>query len=482
MSRRLRCRDRLVSHGVTMRVAIITESFPPDVNGVAHCVLRVAELLASGGHHPLVIAPQPPRAKRDEGASYPFPVVRVPAVPLPGYPAPGGELIAGYVGRLATEKQVDLLSGITALEGVRLVIVGAGPAEDALRRQMPGAVFLGERRGEELAAIYASLDVFVHSGPYETFGQTLQEAAASGLPVVAPAAGGPLDLVTDGVTGFLVPPSDPDAFTAAVARLVADPVMRTAFGAAGRRKVATALRPDVASVVVGINDTLRGDFDPERTGASVGRTVAALQAAGAEVLTMRLPDPGQMFGLPGALARPLARRMRAVNAAVDEVARRHGTVHLDAARDPATYERCYWSVDRLHPNERGHRLIACRFHALLAAAGFPVGPGLEPEPSGAPPTRLAEVGWMATKGTAWLVRRSRDLVPTLAGLALREWLGGHRGRPAPGPDDAERDDIQPERVNLNALSRPSGNLRPTNGLPSAALKVRNRSLTVTKGT
>src|SRR6266516_7694751 len=82
---RLRCRDLLISHGVTMRVAIITESFPPDVNGVAHCVLRVAELLARGGHHPLVIAPQPPRASRDE-KTYPFPVVRVPAVPLPGYP------------------------------------------------------------------------------------------------------------------------------------------------------------------------------------------------------------------------------------------------------------------------------------------------------------------------------------------------------------------------------------------------------------
>ena len=69
-----------------MRVAIITESFPPDVNGVAHCVLRVAELLTSGGHHPLVIAPQPPRTRRGEEPSYPFAVVRVPAVPLPGYP------------------------------------------------------------------------------------------------------------------------------------------------------------------------------------------------------------------------------------------------------------------------------------------------------------------------------------------------------------------------------------------------------------
>jgi lysophospholipase L1-like esterase len=219
---------------------------------------------------------------------------------------------------------------------------------------------------------------------------------------------------------------------------------------------ATALRPDVASVVVGINDTLRGDFDPERTGTAVGRTVAALRAAGAEVLTVRLPDPGQMFGLPGALSRPLARRMRAVNAAVDEVARRYGTVHLDVARDPATYERRYWSVDRLHPNERGHRLIACRFHALLGASGFPVGPGPDPEPSSPPPTRLAQVHWMATKGTAWLVRRSRDLVPALVWLAVREWLVSGAGEPELHLD---RDGTEPEPVNLNVLSKPSGNLQ-----------------------
>ena len=248
---------------------------------------------------------------------------------------------------------------------------------------------------------------------------------------------------------------------------------------------ATALRPDVASVVVGINDTLRGDFDPERTGLSVDRTVAALRAAGAEVLTMRLPDPGQMFGLPGALARPLARRMRAVNAAVDEVAWRYGTVHLDAARDPATYERRYWSVDRLHPNERGHRLVACRFHALLAAADFPVGPGPDPEPSSPPPTRRAEMGWMATKGTAWLVRRSRDLVPALVGLAVREWLGLGREEPEPQPEpEPEPENTEPKypepestglaRLNLNVLSKPSGNLQLHECLPSARLKVRNR--------
>jgi lysophospholipase L1-like esterase len=201
---------------------------------------------------------------------------------------------------------------------------------------------------------------------------------------------------------------------------------------------AAELRPEVASVVVGINDTLRGDFDAERTGASIGRTVAALRGAGAQVLTMRLPDPGQMFGLPGALARPLGRRMRAVNAAVDQVALRYGTVHLDVAGDPASYERRYWSVDRLHPNERGHRRIACCFHGMLAASGYPVGPGPGPEPSSPPPTRLAEFGWMTTKGTAWLVRRSTDLVPALVALAVREWLGGSgepERDPVPLPDN-----------------------------------------------
>jgi phosphatidylinositol alpha 1,6-mannosyltransferase len=102
---------------------------------------------------------------------------------------------------------------------------------------MPAAVFLGQRHGDDLAQIYASLDVFVHAGSHETFGQTLQEAAASGLPVVAPAAGGPLDLVQDGVTGYLVAPGSAAALEAAVARLCADRTLRAVMGAAARKKV-----------------------------------------------------------------------------------------------------------------------------------------------------------------------------------------------------------------------------------------------------
>ena len=109
--------------------------------------------------------------------------------------------------------------------------------EDELRAALPTAAFLGTRSGTDLARIYASLDVFVHTGPFETFGQTVQEAAASGLPVVAPAAGGPVDLVADGVTGYLVTPGDPDALSAAVRELVADPRLRARFGEAARRRV-----------------------------------------------------------------------------------------------------------------------------------------------------------------------------------------------------------------------------------------------------
>jgi phosphatidylinositol alpha 1,6-mannosyltransferase len=376
-----------VFHLVSMRIAIITESFAPDLNGVAHCAVRTAEHLLRRGHQPLVIAPEPlPAAAPGHPAptgpadQFPYPVCRVPSMSLPGYPSfrlglpsrtirsalighdtglvhlaspvflgvsgsavarhlglpavavyqtdipayarayglrgvgeaaawrwlrrvhnaaertlapstaimtqlrahgferiwlwgrgvdtarfhpgkrddalrrrlvPGGEVLAGYVGRLATEKRVGLLAGVAGLPGVRLIVVGGGPAEAALRERMPSAIFLGEQRGEELARTYASLDVFVHSGPYETFGQTLQEAAASGVPVVAPAAGGPLDIVEDGVTGQLVAPGSAAAITGAVAALAGDARLRTSQGQAARQKMLTRSWSAIGDKLIG---------------------------------------------------------------------------------------------------------------------------------------------------------------------------------------------------------------------------------------
>ncbi|MEK8170018.1 glycosyltransferase [Streptomyces sp. M19] len=93
----------------------------------------------------------------------------------------------------------------------------------ALRQALPGARFLGRRTGDELARVLASFDVFAHTGPQETFCQTVQEAQAAGVAVIAPAVGGPLDLVAHGRTGLLVPPDDADAVRDAVALLAADP-------------------------------------------------------------------------------------------------------------------------------------------------------------------------------------------------------------------------------------------------------------------
>jgi len=134
-----------------------------------------------------------------------------------------GRLLVGYVGRLAVEKQVHLLAGLAADPRFRVVVVGEGPVRGDLQRRLPGAHFLGLQGGERLASIVASLDVFVHTGPHETFCQAAQEALASGVPVVAPAAGGLLDLVDDGANGLLYPAGSGADLTDAVRRLADDP-------------------------------------------------------------------------------------------------------------------------------------------------------------------------------------------------------------------------------------------------------------------
>ncbi len=145
-----------------------------------------------------------------------------------------GKKIVGFVGRLAHEKQVADLRVLADLPDVHTVIVGDGPCRSELTEQLPNATFLGQLRGEELARTVASFDVFVPPGELETFGQTIQEAMASGVPVVAPASGGPLDLVDASHTGWLYPPGDLAAMRAHVVDLLGDERKREAFGASAR--------------------------------------------------------------------------------------------------------------------------------------------------------------------------------------------------------------------------------------------------------
>jgi len=153
--------------------------------------------------------------------------------------APNGEQIIGYVGRIAAEKQVHRFAELFNIPNTRFVIVGDGPERSRLEAEFAGqpVTFAGKLSGIDLANAYASFDSFVHFGTEETFGQTIQEAQASGLPVVAPASGGPKYLINSGETGFLAHPTQHLGFNQIVTDLVESAELRARVGENARRAV-----------------------------------------------------------------------------------------------------------------------------------------------------------------------------------------------------------------------------------------------------
>ncbi|WP_128383007.1 glycosyltransferase family 4 protein [Mycobacteroides abscessus] len=358
-----------------MRIAIVAESFLPNVNGVSNSVLRVLEHFRRTGHEAIVIAPDTPRGQAPAATEYAgVPVHRVPAIMFPkvstlplgvpqprmvrifrefapdvvhlaspfvlgygglraaqhldvpvvavyqtdvagfadsygagfaaraawrwtkhlhgradrtlapsssamedlamhGIPrvfrwsrgvdierfapsarddelrrawSPKGKPIIGFVGRLAPEKHVERLAVLAGRDDLQLVIVGGGVEREALEKLMPTAVFTGELTGSALSRAYASLDVFIHPGEHETFCQAVQEALASGVPSIAPDAGGPRDLVIPGRNGMLLPVADFEArLGMAVDHLVQPAATRSRFSAAARRGVLARTWPAI---------------------------------------------------------------------------------------------------------------------------------------------------------------------------------------------------------------------------------------------
>lgn len=170
---------------------------------------------------------------------------------------PHGERLIGYMGRLAKEKQIDDLAVLSDLPGTQLVIIGDGPRRADLQSELPQAHFLGQLSGQDLAQAVASLDVFVHPGELETFGQAIQEALASGVPVVAPACGGPLDLVNSSYNGWLYSPGDLASLREHVVDLIGDDAKRRAMGRASRASTESRTWPTLCADLMRHYDAAR---------------------------------------------------------------------------------------------------------------------------------------------------------------------------------------------------------------------------------
>lgn len=187
---------------------------------------------------------------------------------------------------------------------------------------------------------------------------------------------------------------------------------------------ALAARPDAAVILAGMNDTLRSDFDPVALHDDLDITVSTLQTSGAVVVTTRFHQHGQVFRLPGPLRRALHHRVGQLNDAIEQVVTRRGALCLDLHLMPGVYNTTAWSVDRLHPSELGHRMLASSFAGLLAGAGIAVPHPVDLTCSGGRQLTTAHhVAWLVCRGVPWLARRGQDLVPHAAAVVLRELLG-----------------------------------------------------------
>ncbi|MET8748639.1 SGNH/GDSL hydrolase family protein [Streptomyces sp. NPDC004667] len=169
---------------------------------------------------------------------------------------------------------------------------------------------------------------------------------------------------------------------------------------------ALALRPDVVTVVAGVNDLLRPRFDAAATAGHLEEMFAAFTAAGARVATVTFPDVARI----APMARPLAPRVVAINTHIRAAAARHGVAVAETGRADAAGDPRMWSTDRLHASPLGHARIAAALAEALAVPGYGDAwrQPLPPRPArGVVRSAAAEVGWMAGFLGPWLGRRLR---------------------------------------------------------------------------
>ncbi|HSV40000.1 MAG TPA: SGNH/GDSL hydrolase family protein [Nocardioidaceae bacterium] len=173
---------------------------------------------------------------------------------------------------------------------------------------------------------------------------------------------------------------------------------------------AVAHRPHVAALVVGLNDTMRSSWDIDEVRENLFRCADELTLAGALLMTVRFHDHSRVLPLPKVLAGPMSKRIAALNEVYDEIHQHHGSLRVNLTNVPEIYRRDFWSVDRLHPSELGHRVLARTFAGMLNDAGLDF---TAPELScdGTRASRREDLRWLVKEGAPWVGRRARDLAP-----------------------------------------------------------------------
>lgn len=170
---------------------------------------------------------------------------------------------------------------------------------------------------------------------------------------------------------------------------------------------AIAAQPTTVTLLVGLNDIVRGGFEPAIAFAHVDTIVRQLTARHPAVLVAQLHDAVAWLPLSRSLRERYTGRIAAVNAALDQAIGNYGAIRLDLADIPVLHNRKAWAVDRIHPSRYGHHVMAAAALAALRARGAaPAGIVLAPPVVPArPPTFGSELRWFARHGAPWLVRR-----------------------------------------------------------------------------
>ncbi|MEJ7649779.1 MAG: SGNH/GDSL hydrolase family protein [Nakamurella sp.] len=185
---------------------------------------------------------------------------------------------------------------------------------------------------------------------------------------------------------------------------------------------ALASQPAVATLMIGGNDVLRGDFDARDVGSAVEQSLLRLLATGCTVVLVLPPPVGRALPAPAIVRRVLARRMDLVRAVTLAVVQRISPAAellvLDSTRVQEVGGDRVLHIDRIHPSPLGHRLLADQVATLLGERGFDTQAVMSPVPNPLP--RRERLWWLIVRGTPWLIRRSRDLLPQLVITVLRE--------------------------------------------------------------